>query len=156
MTTAASQMSRIERRKILRAPRSRVWRAITTPKEFAAWFGVTFEGEFAPGVRLQMTVEHPEYKGKNFFLTVDSIEPERRFAWRWHPGLPEDGVDYSIEPQTLVEFLLDEAEGGTLVTIIESGFDRISLARRAKLFEGNSQGWDHQMVSLEKYVSETA
>jgi uncharacterized protein YndB with AHSA1/START domain len=62
-------------------------------------------------------------------------------------------VDYSAEPTTLVEFTLQDAEGGTALTIVESGFDRIPLARRAEAFRMNDQGWAGQMKNLERHVS---
>jgi uncharacterized protein YndB with AHSA1/START domain len=154
MTT--SDTSKIEKIILIRAPRSRVWRAITNAQEFSKWFGVEMAGTFAPGARLQMTTTHEEHKGIIFYVTVEQMEPEHTFSWRWHPGIPEPDVDYSTEPMTLVAFRLEEVENGTKVTLIESGFDRLSLARRAKAYEGNSQGWDMQMKSLERYVRESS
>jgi len=148
----ASELSRIERKTLIRAPRARVWRAITDIAEFSRWFGVVAEGAFAPGARLRMTSTHEGHTDVVFYVTVEEMTPERTFSWRWHPGMPDPGVDYSQEPATQVVFQLDEVAGGTLVTVTESGFDRISLARRAKAFEDNEAGWKIQMVSLEKYV----
>ena len=142
-------LSRIERTIHIRAPRARVWRAIADVREFAAWFQVKAEGEFTPGELVRMTTTHPDYAGITFFLTVEEIDPERRLTWRWHPGaqeVPEDA------PTTLVEFTLAEENGGTRVTVVESGFDRISLARRAKVYEENTKGWEYQMGALQRYA----
>ena len=155
----ATELSKIERAITLRAPRSRVWKAITSRDDFANWFGVKIKGEsgFAPGARLEMTSIHEgDGYGTVFFMLIDRIEPEHLISWRWHPGMPELDVDYSKEPMTLVEFKLDEVEGGTRVTVIESGFDQFSLARREKVYGDNSQGWAFQMESLAKYVAESA
>ena len=40
---------RIEKKVVLHAPRSRVWRAISTAQEFGAWFRMNLDGEFAEG-----------------------------------------------------------------------------------------------------------
>jgi uncharacterized protein YndB with AHSA1/START domain len=133
-----------------------VWRALTDLAEFSKWFGVSAEGRFVPGARLKMTVSMEAYAGMVFYLTVEKLEPMEWFSWRWHPGAVHPGVDYSKEPTTLVEFRLRDESGGTRVTVVESGFDAISLARRAKVFEENTAGWEYQMALLEKYVRETA
>ena len=153
MTTV--DLARIERKALIRAPRSRVWQAITDIRQFSVWFGVQTEGAFQPGARLRMVSTHEGHEGIVFHMTVDEIQPERRFSWRWHPGAVEPAAD-SGEPTTLVEFLLDEVEGGTMVTLIESGFDRISIERRAAAYQDNSKGWDFQMNSLAEYVGKTA
>jgi uncharacterized protein YndB with AHSA1/START domain len=62
-------------------------------------------------------------------------------------------VDLSAEPTTLVEFMLEDTEDGTAVTIVESGFDRIPLARRAESFRMNDQGWTEELKNLARYVS---
>ena len=107
------------------------------------------EGEFKPGAVIPMTCTVPGYEGIRFDVTIESVEPERRLAWRWIPGA-EQPPD---ESTTYVEFLLADEDGGTLVTVTESGFDRISLARRAKAFEENTKGWEEQMKALDRYVS---
>ena len=148
MTT---EKTRIERSTRIAASRERVWQAITDPPQFAKWFGVEFTGNFEPGARIQMTTTPEEYKGIVFEVLVEEVTPYT-LSWRWHPGMPEPGVDYSKEPMTLVEFRLEEAGGGTLVTVTESGFDRISLARRAGVFAQNDEGWRQQLVSLDGYL----
>jgi uncharacterized protein YndB with AHSA1/START domain len=160
MSTVAD---RIEKKITLRAPVSRVWRAISDAREFGTWFGVDFDGPFVAGAlitgRITPTKVDPEvaklqeaHKGKAFDFTVDRIEPERLFSFRWHPFAIDPGVDYSKEPATLVVFELAEVQGGTLLTISESGFDRIPLERRAKAFAANEGGWEHQLKLVEKYL----
>lgn len=148
-------MHTIERQVLLRAPRSRVWNALTDVKKFCQWFGVdSADGVFAPGAKVRMEVR-PEYGGY-FEMIVEQVQPEHLFSWRWHPGAREPSVDYAKEPTTLVVFKLAEAEGGTLLTITESGFDAISLARRAKVFGQNNEGWDGQVKNLERYVNQAS
>lgn len=144
---------RIEKKIELRASRSRVWRAITVAEEFGAWFGMKLDGEFAEGGTVRGRVTHPGYEHVTVDMWVERIEPERYFSYRWHPNAIDTQVDYSAEPTTLVEFILEESEGGTAVTIIESGFDRIPLARRDEAFRSNEGGWAGQIKNLERYVS---
>jgi uncharacterized protein YndB with AHSA1/START domain len=152
MSTTTST-DRIEKTVKLLAPRSRVWRAITNADEFGAWFGVKLEGAFAEGGTVLGRITHPGYEHVTMEVLVDRIEPERYFSYRWHPYAIQPGVDYSREPTTLVEFNLAEADGGTVLTIVESGFDRIPLARRAEAFRMNDGGWTEQVKNIERYVS---
>jgi uncharacterized protein YndB with AHSA1/START domain len=93
------------------------------------------------------------YEGKEFELQIEKIEPERLFSFRWHPYAVERDVDYSAEPTTLIVFQLDDAEGGVMLTVTESGFDQIPLARRAKAFQANEGGWSKQMELIKAYVT---
>lgn len=130
-----------------------MWRAITNAEEFGAWFRVNLEGEFAEGRTLRGRVTNPGYEHVTLEIQVERIEPERYFSYRWHPNPFDPAADYSAEPTTLVEFILEETEGGTEVTIIESGFDRIPLARRAEAFRMNEQGWAGEIKNLARHVS---
>jgi len=144
---------RIEKRIELRAPRARVWRAIANATEFGAWFGVQLEGAFAPGATIRGRLTIPRYDHLTLEIQVEQVEPERYFSYRWHPYAIDPKVDYSSEPTTLVEFQLDEIAGGTAVTIVESGFDRIPLARRAEAYRMNDNGWAGQIKNLARYVA---
>jgi uncharacterized protein YndB with AHSA1/START domain len=145
---------RIEKSVVLRAPRARVWRAIVSAEEFGAWFGVKLEGPFVAGASVRGRITHPGYDHLTMEVHVERIEPERLFSYRWHPGIPDAAIDYSQEPTTLVEFRLDDdKQGGTVLTIVESGFDRIPLARRAETYRMNEGGWAAQVENIRKYVA---
>lgn len=159
-----SVTDRIEKKVLLNAPQARVWQAISDSKRFGAWFGVAFAAPFAPGARMLGTLapttadaETAErmkaYAGKQFEFQIERIEPQHHFSYRWHPFALDETVDYSSEPTTLVEFDLEEAPGGTLLTIVESGFDSIPIARRADAFEANGEGWETQATLIEKYLA---
>jgi len=150
MTTTTTD--RIQKQVLLRAPRARVWRALTDAQEFGQWFGVKLAGPFAPGARVRGKITHKGYEDYPFEITIERMEPERLLSWRWHPYSVEPGVDYSAEPTTLVEFKLEDTADGTVLTVVESGFDRIPLARRAKAFEMNDRGWTEQLKSIERHV----
>ena len=160
-------MDRIEKKIMLNAPRARVWKALTNAEEFGTWFGVKFDGTFKPGAPLKGVIvatavdaevakAQQPYTGMPFEITVDRIEPERLFSFRWHPFAIEPGVDYSKEPTTLIEFTLEEEPGGILLRVTESGFDQIPLARRAKAFAANDDGWTKVITLVEKYLAKTA
>jgi len=146
----------IEKTITLRAPRSRVWRALTDIREFCKWFRVsTKEGAFAPGARLYMTPDE-EIGCGSFYVFVEDIQPEHLFSWRWHPGANDPDANYYTEPTTLVVFRLEDTTNGTKLTVTESGFTQISLARRAKVFHENTGGWEDQLNVLLKYVGQTS
>jgi len=149
------ETDRIEKTTRLRAPRSRVWRALTNAEEFGTWFGVKVQGAFKEGATSRGSITTPGYEHLTMEIQVERIEPERYFAYRWHPYAIDPGVDYSSEPTTLVEFRLDDADGGTLLTIVESGFDRIPLERRREAYRMNDQGWTQQTKNIERHVAAT-
>jgi uncharacterized protein YndB with AHSA1/START domain len=151
MTTTSTD--RIEKKILLRAPRSRVWRALSTVEEFNAWFGVKLEGAFAPGKTIRGRIAHPKFDHLTLEMMVDRMEPERLFAYRWHPYAVDAAVDYSNEPTTLVELHLEEVEGGTQLTVVESGFDRVPAGRRAEAFRMNDAGWADQVKNIERHVA---
>jgi uncharacterized protein YndB with AHSA1/START domain len=142
---------RIQKQVTLRATPARVWRALSTAREFGAWFGAELREDFAPGATVHGKVT---YQGKNLTITfqVERMEPERLLAFRWHPYAVDPSIDYASEPTTLVELALTPAPDGTLLTVTESGFDAIPAARRAKAFEMNGAGWAQQLENIAKYV----
>ena len=145
---------RIEKQVSLKAPQARVWRALTDASEFGSWFGVSLETPFREGALVRGRITNPRYAHVTLAVLVERIEPERYFSYRWHPYAIDSSVDYSQEPMTLVEFRLEEAAGGgTLLTITESGFDRIPLSRRAEAFRMNEGGWTAQARNIEQYVA---
>ena len=151
----AVSTDRIEKKVFLRAPRSRVWRALTNDREFGTWFGVELKGTFQPGARLKGRITHKGYEHLTMDVTVDKMEPERMVSWRWHPNAIDSRLDYASEPTTLVVFELEEVEGGTMLTVVESGFDRIPVERRAEAYRGNDEGWAVQVESIKRHVTTT-
>ena len=144
---------RIERKVLLKAPRARVWRALSDAAEFGNWFGVDFKGKsFAAGKAVQGKVTYPGFEHVTMEITIERVVPERLLSWRWHPAAIDPKADYSQEPTTQVVFELQEVEGGTMLTVVESGLDKIPLARRADVFRMNSSGWDEQMENIKKHV----
>jgi len=154
---------RIEKKILIKAPRSRVWRAISDSKEFGHWFGVRFNEPFKPNTSMKGTIvgtavdpdiyeAQQKHAGLAFEFLIDRIEPERLFSFRWHPHAVERGRDYSAEPMTLVEFTLESQANGTLLTVTESGFDQIPISRREQAFTANDGGWGLVIGLVEKYL----
>lgn len=159
-----TQTDRIEKKILLRAPIERVWRAVSDSHEFGSWFGMRFDGPFVAGERVTGTLvpttvddevakTQTPYAGHPFSFVLDRIEPPRRLSFHWHPFALGPESDYVDEPMTLVAFELQAVDDGTLLTVTESGFDRIPLARRAKAFAANEGGWAAQVKLVEKYVA---
>ncbi|WP_175816042.1 SRPBCC family protein [Burkholderia diffusa] len=158
---------RIEKQALLAAPLARVWEAVSNAGEFGIWFGVTFDGPFVADrplfgritpTRVDDDVARAQepYAGTVFEIVVDRVEPMHRFSFRWHPFAIDPNFDYASEPMTLVTLALAEANGGTLLTITETGFDQLIEARRAKAREMNDQGWAAQMTLITKYLAKHA
>ncbi|MCP2073623.1 UNVERIFIED_ORG: uncharacterized protein YndB with AHSA1/START domain [Pseudomonas lini] len=147
---------RIERKILLKAPRSQVWRALANAEAFGQWFGVALEGKrFVAGERTQGQITYPGYEHLIWDVAVDRVEPERVFSFRWHPYAVEPEVDYSQESETRVLFELEDMDGGTLLKVVESGFNNIPEARRLKAFRMDSRGWDEQMSNIEAFLGKS-
>lgn len=158
---------RIVKQVLLRAPRSRVWRAISDSEEFGYWFGMTFDSPFAPGRKMsavivptqvdaEVAAAQEPHSGTAFHIFVEQMIPEQLFSFRWHAGAVDPAADHSNEPTTLIEFKLEDAPEGTLLTVTESGFDQFDLSRRASIFARNESGWTAQMKLIEKYLTHAA
>jgi uncharacterized protein YndB with AHSA1/START domain len=145
---------RIERQVHIKAPRSKVWRALADAESFGDWFGVKLQGKrFVVGEPISGNITYPGYEHVVWNVMVERIEPERLLSFRWHPYAVDPTVDYSHEPTTLVVFELEETGDGTLLRLTESGFDKIPVERRQEAFRMNSGGWDQQMVNINTYVT---
>ena len=144
---------RIEKHIELKAPIARVWRAVTDHEQFGEWFKVALEGPFVVGDISRGQVTHPGYEHMKWIATVVAMEPESRFALSWCPYAWDADVDYSKEPQTLVEFKLEAIPTGTRLVISESGFqDLPDDQRRIDALRSNTEGWDAQAENIANYV----
>lgn len=144
---------RIEKTIELKAPPSRVWRALTDHREFGAWFRVALEGPFVVGETSRGHITYPGYEHIVWEAKVTAMEPPTYFAFTWHPYAVDPKADYSAETPTLVEFRLEPtAGGGTRLTLTESGFDRIPPQRRAEAFRMNEGGWEEQMENIRAHL----
>ena len=157
MTTERDEMNtstdRIERSIAINAPRAKVWRALTNAEEFGTWFGADLKGQrFAPGQRARGKITFKGYEHLTFDVVVDRIEPEDLMSYRWHPYAHDPKVDYTKEEPTLVTFTLKDDGNGTLLTVVETGFDRLPPERRMETFRMNTLGWESQTKKLAQHV----
>jgi uncharacterized protein YndB with AHSA1/START domain len=138
----------------LKAPVARVWRAISDSREFGEWFRVKFDGPFVAGKTAAGNILHPGYEHPRFHAEIQKMEPEKLFSFTWHPYAIDPAVNYSGETPTLVEFRLEATANGTLLTVTESGFEKIPANRRAEAFRMNDGGWAQQMTNIESYLAQ--
>jgi uncharacterized protein YndB with AHSA1/START domain len=153
-TPTATETDRIERSIQINAPRSRVWRALSNAEEFGNWFGANLKGQaFAPGQRVQGPITIEGYKHVMFDVIVERVEPEKLLTYRWHPYAVDPKIDYSKEQRTLVTFTLKDAADGTLLTVVESGFDNVPPERRMEAIRMNSGGWEGQLRNIQRHAA---
>src|SRR5262249_23600419 len=146
---------RIEKTVELKAPVSRVWRALTDHREFGTWFRVHVDGPFVPGQIARGQIAYPGYEHLRWEAVIQKMEPERLVSFTWQPYSVDPNQDYSGEPPTLVEFTLQEIPGGTRLHIVESGFDKIPIKRRDEAFRMNDRGWSSQIGNITQHVEQT-
>lgn len=147
-----TELTRIDRSIEIAAPVERVWRALTSAAELAAWFQVTIEGDLAVGTEVWMTSTHAEHTGQRFRVRIVEMISPTRLVWEWHPGMVDPAIDYSREPRTRVTFALEAAGRGTRLSVSETGFDEIALARRSQVYRDNNEGWAEVLVWLQTYA----
>jgi uncharacterized protein YndB with AHSA1/START domain len=149
--------NRIEKQIELKAPVDRVWRALTDYREFGEWFRVELQEPFVVGQLARGRVLHPGYEHIVWEALIQKMEPERLFSFTWAQVQYLDkerySPDYSHAPRTLVEFHLEPATAGTILTLIESGFENVPAAWRGDAQRGNEGGWTQQMKNIENYVA---
>lgn len=148
--------NRIEKKIELKAPLSRVWRALTDYREFGEWFRVALDGPFEAGKPSTGHMTWPGYEHLRWNAETKAIQLETYFSFTWHPYGIDPAIDYSKEEPTLVEFFLEPTTAGTLLKVRESGFDKVPAHRRAEAFRMNSNGWAQQVVNIEKYVTQNS
>jgi uncharacterized protein YndB with AHSA1/START domain len=147
-----TELTRIDRVIEINAPPERVWRALTSARELSAWFQVAIEGEIAPGNDVWMTSTFEQCSGQRFRVRFVEMTAPRRFVWEWHPGAVDPNVDYSREPRTTVTFTLEPLDAGTRLSVAETGFDQVSMERRAKVYRDNTEGWAEVLGWLQRHV----
>jgi uncharacterized protein YndB with AHSA1/START domain len=153
-SATASETDSIERSILINATRQRVWRALSNAEEFGDWFGVNLKGKtFTPGQRVQGSFTIQGHEHCMFDIVVERIEPERLLSYRWHPYAMDPAVDYEKEQRTAVTFTLKDAGDGTLLTVLETGFDQVPPERRLEAFRMNSRGWEGQLNNIQRHAA---
>jgi uncharacterized protein YndB with AHSA1/START domain len=147
---------RIEKQIEIAAPVSRVWQALTDSRQFGDWFLVKMDGPFVAGKPVSGQITHPGYEHVRMEIVIKAIAPETLFSFTWHPYAIDPKVDYTQEESTLIEFRLRAVPAGTLLTVTESGFDKIPAQRRAEAILRNDGGWAQQMKNIQAYVDKAS
>ena len=144
--------NRIEKTVELAAPVGRVWMALTDYTQFCSWFRAKLDGPFAPGKTVRGHSTYPGHEDAQFEIVVQKMEPERLFSFTWpaYADCPDETC------HTLVEFTLVASPTGTLLKIVESGFDKVSAARRLEVFRDNDGGWSIQINNVAEYLRHAA
>lgn len=155
MSAVLKETDRIERSIVINTTRDKVWLALSDAEKFGTWFGVKLEGQrFVPGQRTRGRNTSCGHEDTFFDVLVEKVEPQDHLSFRWHPYAVDKDIDYTSEEPTLVTFTLRDAPGaGTLVTVVESGFDRLPPQRRLEAFPMHTGGWEAQLNNLERHVS---
>lgn len=145
----------VERSIVINAPRDRVWHALSNAETFGTWFGANLQGQtFAPGQRVRGQITACGHEDVWFDVVIERMEPQQLFSYRWHPYAVDPAVDYTLEPPTLVTFTLEDGpDNGTVLTVVESGFDNVPPHRRLEAFRMNDRGWEVQLGNIAQYVS---
>ncbi|MEM7445403.1 MAG: SRPBCC family protein [Pseudomonadota bacterium] len=144
---------RIVKQVELKAPISRVWRAISDHKEFGQWFRVKLDGPFIPGAVQTGKMTYPGYEHLPWLVTVERVEPESYLSFRWHDYDETSDLDIADQPTMLVEFQLEPTAEGTRLTITESGFEALPDPRRIEVLRDNTEGWNIQAKNIAAYLA---
>jgi uncharacterized protein YndB with AHSA1/START domain len=149
-----SDTDRVERNILINAPRDKVWRALATAEEFGAWFGANLSGQhFTPGQRVRGQFTNPEHSQFAFDAVIERMEAPRLMSYRWVPYPLDPAADLEHDEPTLVTFTLQDApHNATLLTVVETGFDKLPAHRRAKAFQMHSQGWEIQLQNIQRHA----
>jgi uncharacterized protein YndB with AHSA1/START domain len=145
--------NRIEKQILIAVPLSRIWLALTDHTQFGEWFRVKIDAPFAPGKPSTGFMTWPGYEHIPWNAVIQKIDPEHTFSYTWHPYAVDPKVDYTAEEPTLVEFKLAPTDTGTLLTVIESGFEHIPAQRRAEAILRNTGGWTQQLENIKTYAT---
>jgi uncharacterized protein YndB with AHSA1/START domain len=153
--TTATETDRIERSILINASRERVWRALSDAQEFGAWFGADLAGQaFKPGQRARGQYTHEGMTDNFFDAVIERMQPPDVMSFHWHPYAMDPAVDYAQEQPTLVTFTLKDAPGnGTLLTVVETGFDQVPAHRRREAFQMHTRGWEAQLQNVARHAS---
>lgn len=139
--------NRIEQQTFIAAPIDRVWAVLTEPAQIASWFGDSAELELKPGGRA--VFGWTEY-GK-VHAVVEQVDPPRLFSYRWSA---EMGEPPSPGKSTLVEFTLTPERDGTMLRVVESGFEQLAVPAddRRRKHQENTEGWTQEIGELKTYA----
>jgi uncharacterized protein YndB with AHSA1/START domain len=125
----------------IRAPRERVWSALTEPNELIRWFPTEqADLDLRPGGEASFVWEESADEA-----VIDVVEPPARLVFRWRPARLD-------RPYTTVSFDLEETEDGTTLTLLETGFASLPDQIAQQSQRGNDAGWRDELEELKAYL----
>lgn len=136
----------VERDIWIKAPRERVWQALTDDRQFSTWWGERWE---MPDLRVGGEITYGE-PGESMTAVIEVFDPPSEFAFRW----PPQPLYYSTEMTTV--YRLEEENGGTRVRVTESGFENMPGTSGREQFECTQNGYVSILANLKSYVEEGA
>lgn len=142
----------ISREITVKAPKERVYKAITDPTELIKWFPDKVDGAIEVGGHPMFTFSSENHKTS---IYVETMKPYEYFSYRWVPGSTGIVGDVLKVPNTLVEFFIEEIGEETKVTVKESGFASLPATVAEESFKQNSGGWEFMISRLQKFVNES-
>lgn len=143
---------RIERAITVKAPIDRVWTALTDHREFGTWFRVRLQGPFLLGQVTRGEISEPGYEGWPFWAVPVTMEAPHLFAFDWPAEVDVTPEMRGPGRSTRVEFRLQAVEGGTRITISESGFAALPPDKALAKFRDNEGGWAIQADRIGAHV----
>ena len=126
----------------------KVWAAITEAAHIARWFG-QFAVLDTVAVGAVGTFSFDGYG--DFPVRIEECDPPRTIAYRWGDGDPHAVDPLDPNRSTVFRFVLDVVDGGTQLTVVESGFG--GLSDPAASMESNRGGWDAELDELVAYLN---
>jgi uncharacterized protein YndB with AHSA1/START domain len=129
----------------IKAPVAKVWAALTEPDLIAQWFGDTAEFDPSPGGA--GVFGWNDQAAGPFRVLVEHIDKPKTLVYRWARDADVDPVPGN---STVVRFDLTEIEGGTRLTVLETGFEQLSDPRSAH--DANTEGWRAELAELVEFV----
>ena len=139
----------VERTIWINAPREKAWQAVTRAEHLDLWYATCCRWEI-PALQVGTMVKffHKDSNSDTDILqaTIEVINPLRQFTLRWQP-------DKTYPAMTLVTtFMLEEENGGTRVTIIESGYEALPDDLRQQWLDQTGVGYAGSMENLQAYL----
>ena len=134
------------------APITKVWDAIIDHNKFGEWFRCKLDQPFEEGKPSTGMMTYPGAEHVPWQATVLKIIEQKRLEFTWPPYVEDESVNLDDEPWLHCTFELEETATGTLLTITESGFDKLTAAIRDDARRGNEQGWEIQAGHILEYM----
>ncbi len=148
MTTKDAARTSLEIKRLINAPRDRVYAAWTDPAQLKQWFGpekvLTRDliADVRVGGKFRWDLTNPEGEDMTMLGEYRELQPGRKivFMWQW-----DDDEDWENHV-SIVTVELNDADGGTALRLTHEGLPN------AKSRDGHAEGWNSVLDKLERFV----